>query len=258
MDVTIFYSWQSDLPNPINRGFIQTALEKVANAIRREGSIAVEPVIDRDTAGVPGSPDIADTILSKIDQCHVFVGDVSIVNPGSEERATPNPNVLIELGYALKRLGWERIIMVQNTAFGAPEVLPFDLRMKRVLTYHMPETGADRLPERAKLQGKLKSALELILKEIESEDQSSRTEPSNPIEMTIDYKNVKIESQRHDYLLIVTLTNQGPEPVVDYHVDLEFPVELVNEPEHGSHPPLIQDRCSSTHLFFAEQVRNSK
>lgn len=76
MSSIIFYSWQSDLPNSTNRGFIQRALEQAAKDIRGDDSIAVEPVIDRDTAGIPGSPDIAATILEKIDQrlkiCHPF------------------------------------------------------------------------------------------------------------------------------------------------------------------------------------------
>ena len=133
---TIFYSWQSDLPNATNRGFIQKALERAAKEIQSDQSISVEPVIDRDTAGVPGSPDIATTILEKIDKCDVFACDVSIINHGSAPRPTPNPNVLIELGYALKRLGWNRILTILNTEYGKIEALPFDLRMKRVLTYN--------------------------------------------------------------------------------------------------------------------------
>jgi hypothetical protein len=108
----IFYSWQSDLPNSINRGFIGAALEKAAKIIRQDGSLEVEPVIDRDTLGVPGSPDIKETIFKKITQTKIFVGDVSIINQGQPCRPTPNPNVLIELGYAMKALDFERIILV--------------------------------------------------------------------------------------------------------------------------------------------------
>ncbi|HEY1376485.1 MAG TPA: hypothetical protein VGF55_06805 [Gemmataceae bacterium] len=32
---TVFYSWQSDLPNATNRGFIQDALERAARDIRK-------------------------------------------------------------------------------------------------------------------------------------------------------------------------------------------------------------------------------
>ncbi len=108
----IFYSWQSDLPNKTNRTFIQNALKKAVINIIQDDSIKVDPVIDRDTSGVPGSPDIVDTILEKIDSCSVFAGDVSIINATSKKRKTPNPNVLIEFGYALKRLGLSHIILV--------------------------------------------------------------------------------------------------------------------------------------------------
>jgi hypothetical protein len=80
MNCKIFYSWQSDLPNATNRGFIEKALENAVRAIRNDDSIEVDPVIDRDTAGIPGAPDIASTIFAKIEQAQVFVCDVSIIN----------------------------------------------------------------------------------------------------------------------------------------------------------------------------------
>jgi hypothetical protein len=165
MASTVFYSWQSDLPNPTNRGFILTALEAATKTLREDESVQVEPVVDRDTAGVPGSPDISSTIFGKIEQALVFVCDVSIINQGGkgERRLTPNPNVLIELGYALKALGSHRIIMVMNTAFGAVEQLPFDLRLKRVLPYNAPPGDSDRSAERKKLQGALEYCLRDIL-----------------------------------------------------------------------------------------------
>jgi hypothetical protein len=163
MSTVIFYSWQSDLPNSTNRGFIQKALERATKEIESDESVAVEPVIDRDTAGIPGSPDIATTILQKIDKSDVFSCDVSIINSGSKSRPTPNPNVLIELGYALKRMGWGRILMIMNTAYGSVETLPFDLRMKRVITYEALEGGIDLPGERKRLQTILTTALKAIL-----------------------------------------------------------------------------------------------
>ena len=159
----IFYSWQSDLPNSTNRGFIQTALERAAQSIGNDPAIAVEPVVDRDTAGVPGSPDIADTIFEKIDSCQVFVCDVSIINSHDSQRSTPNPNVLLELGFALKRLGWPYIIMIFNSAFSPIERLPFDLRTKRVTVYSVQAGDTDKAGERRRLESKLETALRQIL-----------------------------------------------------------------------------------------------
>ena len=119
---TVFYSWQSDLPNGSNRSFIERCLSKALSELKGAHP-KLDPCLDRDTADVPGSPDIAATILDKIDNCSVFVCDVSIVQEG--KRAMPNPNVVFELGYAVQRLGWERVICVANTHFGAIERLPF-------------------------------------------------------------------------------------------------------------------------------------
>jgi hypothetical protein len=163
-DCKVFYSWQSDLPNSTNRSFIETALQKATKSIRNDDSIEVDPVVDRDTYGVPGSPDIASTIFKKIEEAQVFVCDISIINSESESgRPTPNPNVLIELGYAFKTLGSERVIMIMNTAFGKPENLPFDLKMRRVITYSMNKEENDKSQERNELQSSLRKALNTIL-----------------------------------------------------------------------------------------------
>lgn len=169
----IFYSWQSDLPNSTNRGFIQKALEAAAKSLRNDDSVNIEPVVDRDTAGIAGSPDITATIFNKIDAAATFVCDVSIINkvegePGNASRLTPNPNVLIELGYAAKSLGWDRIIMVMNLAFSKPENLPFDLRPKRVVEYDLDEATADKAEERKKLEKILALRLREVFGQLDS------------------------------------------------------------------------------------------
>jgi len=181
MKQIVFYSWQSDLPNPCNRGFIQEALENAADAIKADDTIAIEPVVDRDTQGVPGAPDIASTIFSKITAADVFVADVSITGRG-EKRATPNPNVLIELGYAFKALGHERVILVFNRAFGKIEELPFDLRTRRVLAYDMPAEGKPRGPERKNLEKQLDFAIRAALKNDRSADESGPIPATKAIE----------------------------------------------------------------------------
>jgi hypothetical protein len=158
----VFYSWQSDLPNSCNRGFIQEALENAAGAIAADETVAVEPVVDRDTQGVPGAPDISTTIFAKITAADIFVADVSIVARDTS-RVTPNPNVLIELGYALKALGHERVILVFNREYGKIEELPFDLRTRRVLAYDMPATGTPKAAERKILEKQFDGAIRAAL-----------------------------------------------------------------------------------------------
>lgn len=162
MKRVVFYAWQSDLPNNTNRSFIQRALEDAAKDITVDDSVDIEPVIDRDTQGIAGSPDIARTIFEKIASADVVVADVSIIK-GQAERPTPNPNVMIELGYAFHALGHERVIMVFNNAYGDVEQLPFDLKMRRATQYTMTEKATDRSVERKLLQSKLGTALRASL-----------------------------------------------------------------------------------------------
>ncbi len=193
--------------------------------IRDDDSIAVEPVVDRDTQAVPGSPDIGVTILEKIDASEAIVADVTIVGAYDSERPTPNPNVLIELGYALKSLGERRLILVQNVAFGGPELLPFDLRQKRVLTYESPTEAESRAEARRALQRELREALTLILNEAESSPGGE-----DPVELALTYTEKRIESERHDYQLQISLTNVGTTTIEEWHVDVEIPTRL---PEPG-------------------------
>ncbi len=137
MSFTVFYAWQSDCPNKTNRSLIKEAAEKAIAAINADAAIEDRPVLDHDTKDTPGIPDISNTIFQKIDQCGVFLADLSFVGnspareAGGKPKLMPNSNVMIELGYAMKSVGPERIICVMNTAFGPPEELPFDLRHRR-------------------------------------------------------------------------------------------------------------------------------
>jgi hypothetical protein len=157
----IFYSWQSDLDHKTNWNFIEECLRRATKAIRNDDSVLVEPVIDRDTRGVAGSPDIGATIFAKIETSTAFVCDVSCINRDKEGRPTPNPNVLVELGYAAKALGWDRIILVLNEACGPIEDLPFDLRVKRTIKYRLAPGDA-----KAQVRSDLAKTLEVAIRTI--------------------------------------------------------------------------------------------
>lgn len=135
----IFYSWQSDLPNPTNRAFIESVIEKAIKSISNFESCELELSLDKDTKGISGSPNISQVIFDKIKKCDVFVADISIVTgiKSNDERPSPNPNVLLELGYAIALLGWERIFLFYNSVNGAGENLPFDIRQHRRIQYEL-------------------------------------------------------------------------------------------------------------------------
>lgn len=142
----IFWSWQSDTPPAIGREFVKSALKDAIEQLAEEMDLseAERPELDHDTKDVPGLAPIADTIFEKIDSAALFVADVTLTGATADgAKKTPNPNVLIELGYALKALGTQRIVLVANSAGGfRPEELPFDLRHRRGPITYECDTGA--------------------------------------------------------------------------------------------------------------------
>lgn len=149
---TIFYAWQSDTDNKGNRYFIRDAIKDALKRLRRDESVEECPRLDHDTKGVPGTPSISDSIFEKIEKAAIFIGDVSFVATGKSKKC-PNPNVMIELGYALRALTDARVLLVMNSALGEPEELPFDLRHRRFpieysLDPGMTDAEADSVQER--------------------------------------------------------------------------------------------------------------
>jgi hypothetical protein len=157
--MTIFYSWQSDIDGDTNRFFIFNALKSAAKNLKSEAGFDI--IIDQATREEPGTPDIPDTILKKIDECAIFVADISFINGKTAKRRTPNPNVLLELGYAVKKLGFEKIITIFNDEFGKPEELPFDIKNRRPMQYKYNKS-MDKKEALNSLTGKLENAILLI------------------------------------------------------------------------------------------------
>lgn len=171
MSKTVFWSWQSDLPAATTRDFIKGALAealvKVADELELEAADRLE--LDHDTKGEAGLVEIVSTIFKKIDDCQIFVADITPVAESKTNTAAkkiPNPNVLIELGYAIREAGPQRVITVANLAFGGkPEELPFDLRHRRgAITYHL-ENAKDPAVEKIRkgLVNQLTAALKTNL-----------------------------------------------------------------------------------------------
>jgi hypothetical protein len=57
---------------------IQASLEDALKKPGRDKSTEIDPVLDRDTGGVPGTPLITDKIFEKIVLADVFVADVTL------------------------------------------------------------------------------------------------------------------------------------------------------------------------------------
>lgn len=160
--IKIFYSWQSDLPGSETRNFIQNSIKDAIRILRD----TIEVEADRDTQGEFGSPDIAQTIFSKIDDCDIFVADVSAVckyqsvdKDGVQTgkiKLMPNPNVMLELGYATQVIGWENVICILNSDYGSPDEMPFDIANRRLTPYSLND---------GKTKGEVKRYLRDIIQE---------------------------------------------------------------------------------------------
>ena len=145
MALNIFFSWQADVPAKAGRNFIESALQAAARAA--SGKIDIHEAdrspfaIDTDTRGVGGTPPIVDTIFKKIDAAAIVVLDLTLTGTRLDgKRRTPNPNVLIEYGWALKSVGHTRIVTIMNVAFSeVGDDLPFDLvHLRRPFGFNLP------------------------------------------------------------------------------------------------------------------------
>jgi len=169
MQRSVFYSWQSDLPNSTNREFIKNVLAGSLAEIESDDTYFMIPFADRGAVGSTALTGIAASIFTKINNSSVFVCDLSVINnPDACGIASPNPNVLLELGYAAKKLGWKNIIVLMNDVYGGCEKLSFDLSNCQLLTYTLAESSDDQTAERRKVSLKLKADIIETLVKLEN------------------------------------------------------------------------------------------
>jgi hypothetical protein len=185
----VFWAWQADLPGKISRHFVRGALEEAVARLRQPKDIEEPPEearrndlhLDHDTKGLSGSPEIAHEIFRKIDASAVFVADMTPVGKGPNRKdkdgneVVPkplmNPNVAIELGYALRTRGSERLLMILNEAYGGVSGLPFDIQhRRRPIIYRLAEgsDNAEIATEKGRLVEKLIEALAPFLAQAEA------------------------------------------------------------------------------------------
>ncbi len=171
MALNIFFSWQADVPSKTGRNFIESALKaavrNVSDKVEIQEANRSEFSIDSDTRGIGGTPPIVDAIFKKIDGAAIVVIDLTLTGTRLDgKRRTPNPNVLIEYGWALKSVGYTRIITIMNSAFSkTDDVLPFDMiHLRRPFEFELA-TDADeatRKRVREELAGFFSRAIRVI------------------------------------------------------------------------------------------------
>lgn len=138
---SIFYSWQSDISK--TRYLIRDSIDEAIDLAQE--AIAIDAERDEATKNTTGSPNIVTTLFSKIDTCDLFIADISLCYKSDQKgnKRAPNPNVLLELGYAVKTLGWERVICLCNTDYG--EEYPFDISHNRITKFSLAEINREEV-----------------------------------------------------------------------------------------------------------------
>lgn len=195
----IFWSWQSDNDEKSGRFFVRDVLGATAKALNatyeteepERGADVGRIEVDHDTKGVAGSPPIADTILRKIQEAAIFIADVTPVGSTEGGKLLANPNVMIELGYAILALAHERIILIMNQAEHAElNTLPFDLRhLKGPVVYHLraganaEERAAARKVLMDQLKERLKPSLKVAEKAMREADRLTNPRPRLRVEL---------------------------------------------------------------------------
>ena len=122
----VFYSWQSDDPRgQIIKTIVRNAVEKLKNQ-------GLDLQLKEDSRTINGAEDIAAGIQKEIDECHLFIADLTPVSAlGS--KLMPNSNVMYESGYAVKTLGDGRCrFLACLDADETIEHLPFDVNHRKL------------------------------------------------------------------------------------------------------------------------------
>lgn len=205
--IRIFFSWQSDLPKDTTTNAIREALILAVNEIESTKP-ELKIIVEEATSNVPGCPDIPATIFDKISLSDIVISDITTINSASiEAKKTANPNVLIELGYALSQLGWERLVLLFNEEYGKfPNEVSFDIDRKRI--------GKFKIFSKTDKSGK--GQLKALL--IEAIDLIIDHNPKKPFEK----KNLSPEEQKRALDIInlkrvLSKTNIG---MLDKHIEI--------------------------------------
>lgn len=135
-NITVFFCWQSDI-----RGQREMILRELVNQkFKLEDELNCKIDIEEDKRRAPGMISISDEVFKKIEQADVIICDITPVSflklkrqidgvTLPRQKAMPNSNVMLELGYALRCMHPSRIIALANAGYGkwSDGQLPFDI-----------------------------------------------------------------------------------------------------------------------------------
>ena len=120
-EIIIFWAWQADFKSSRNQ--IENVLKDLVEAVNRDRE-SVYPVRIETAVDIgDGAVRIDTTLLSKICDADILIADVTPVYRAFK-RLTPNPNVLVEVGYALASKVPHEILLIEKRR--EPEQIPGD------------------------------------------------------------------------------------------------------------------------------------
>jgi hypothetical protein len=172
--VRIFFSWQSDLDQDLTTRAIRAALRAAMTTVEKD--YPVDITLEEATSNVPGAPYIPYALADKITKADIFVGDITTVIRlgGQTGKSLPNPNVTFELGIASAELGWNRIIILFNTALAELDDLPFDFDRHRISKFNFSADAKARKGNENDLRKLAHAAIAQIVADHPSGRENSR------------------------------------------------------------------------------------
>lgn len=138
--VSLFFAWQSDFGPSRNQ--ISDALKRLESEAAQwlmPSPLVIELAVEPEDGAVR----IDSSLQDKIARTDLFVADVTPVYRYSG-KLCPNPNVLVEIGFALAALAPPQIILIERArddvpGDGVPGTLPFDIRQVHRIRYDQPK-----------------------------------------------------------------------------------------------------------------------
>jgi len=167
MDIQLFFSWQmeTDAQGFDNKSFLSKCIEETCDKVSHTGKLHdIKIKFTEGMRGSSGAVEVAREMFRKIDDCDIFVADLTTAQrlvPDLETirnkqdiffRYTPNCNVYGEYNRALgKYEDFDRqIILIANsankTAVEDEYVIPFDTRNRRwPILFHIEDNSPDSI-----------------------------------------------------------------------------------------------------------------
>ena len=248
--INIFYSWQSDLPDETNKIVIRDILQKAKNTIETEKKINL--IIDEALRDKAGSPNIALTILEKIDNANIFVCDISTINTTEDNkyRKVPNPNVMYELGYAVSKLGWEKIILILNEEYGTINDVPFDIRQHAITSYTL---SSSQIENKKSIVGNKAKELEKKINLILNAKPKTQVDDSQKIVKQRDIEIIKKIMAQVPYSLIREQIRYAPKQIlVDLPVFFEDFEKVLHENIEYLHDTELSELLRNLHYVWQD------